>query len=324
LIFMKNSIRSSIYGTILMKHIRIGTRGSQLALHQAGIVSELLKLAIPGVVTELVVIKTKGDKILDVALSKIGDKGLFTRELEVALMQDEIDIAVHSLKDIPTRLPDGLHIGAVTQREDRRDALVAADGRKMHQLTPGDMIATSSLRRKASLLRYNSSLRVIDIRGNINTRISKMESGYCQAMVMAMAGLKRMGMEQHVSQILSPEEFMPAVSQGVLGLEVRIDHREINDILAKINHPPTWTEVSAERAFLRTLEGGCLVPAGCYTVLGKDKLSISGFISGTDGTDYLSDKMEGNSSHPEEPGIRLATKLLDRGGDRIMRQIRNT
>jgi hydroxymethylbilane synthase len=306
-----------------MKHIRIGTRGSQLALYQANLVGSLLRSALPGITTEPVVIKTKGDKILDVALSKIGDKGLFTRELEIALLNDEIDIAVHSLKDMPTKLPEGLHIGGVTQREDRRDALVSSGGKHLDQLTPEDMIATSSLRRKASLLRHNPGLRVIEIRGNINTRIDKMESGYCQAMVMAMAGLKRMGMERYVTQILPPGEFMPAVSQGALGLEARIDHAGINKILQQVNHRPTWIEVTAERSFLRTLEGGCQVPAGCHTVLDNDRLTISGFISSTDGKEYLEDKVEGKSSDPADAGIRLARRLLDMGGAMILRSIRD-
>jgi hydroxymethylbilane synthase len=306
-----------------MKHIRIGTRGSQLALYQANLVGGLLRSALPGITTELAVFKTKGDKILDVALSKIGDKGLFTRELEIALLNDEIDIAVHSLKDMPTKLPEGLHIGAVTPREDRRDALVATGGKLLDQLTSEDMIATSSLRRRASLLRYNPGLRIIEIRGNIDTRIGKMESGYCQAMVMAMAGLKRMGMERYVTQILSPGEFMPAVSQGALGLQARIDHRGINGILQQINHQPTWIEISAERSFLRTLEGGCQVPAGCHTVLDNERLSISGFISGTDGKDYIEDKFEGKASGPQEAGTRLAGRLLNMGGGRILRSIRN-
>jgi hydroxymethylbilane synthase len=306
-----------------MMHIKIGTRGSQLALFQARLVKDILTSVLPAAIIELVVIKTKGDKILDVALSKIGDKGLFTRELEMALMRNEIDIAVHSLKDMPTRLPDGLHIGAVTEREDRRDALVSRNKKRLNELTPEDKIATSSLRRKASLLRYNSSLKIIDIRGNINTRLQKMEAGYCDAMVMALAGLKRMGMEQHVTEILPPGEFLPAVGQGALGLETRIDDKVMTELLAGINHHPTWTAIIAERAFMRRLEGGCLVPVGCFTMLDQMDLTISGFVSSTDGREYLEDKLTGNPSEPEALGTRLAERLIGRGADQILRQIRN-
>jgi hydroxymethylbilane synthase len=306
-----------------MRRIRIGTRGSQLALIQARLVSDVLKAAEPGISTELVVIKTKGDIILDVALSKIGDKGLFTRELELSLMRGETDIAVHSLKDIPTRLPEGLHIGAVTEREDRRDVLVSVNNIKLNSLLPGHRIATSSLRRKASLLHHSPGLQIIDIRGNINTRLRKMESGYCEAMVMALAGLKRMGMTQFITEILPPDKFMPAVSQGALGLETRIDDESITELLGRIIHRPTWTAISAERAFMRTLEGGCLIPVGCFTVLDKSDLTISGFISSTDGSEYLEDKLTGDASDPEELGISLAKKLLGMGGDKILGQIRN-
>ncbi len=307
-----------------MKSIRIGTRGSQLALYQAGLVKNVITAAMPAMAVEIVIIKTKGDKILDVALSKIGDKGLFTKELELALLRNEIDIAVHSLKDIPTSLPGGLLLGAVTEREDRRDALVSRNKKRLEELTPVDTVATSSLRRRASLLRYNNNLKIIDIRGNINARIQKMESGHCDAMIMALAGLKRMGLEHHVTEILSPDRFMPAVSQGALGLETRAGDRHINSFLEKINHRPTWTSIIAERAFMRTLEGGCLVPVGCFTVLDKTDLSLSGFVSSTDGKEYIEDEIAGKASDPEKLGTDLAEKLLKRGGDKILAGIRNS
>ncbi len=304
--------------------IRIGTRGSGLALYQANLVKDALLSAFPGTDIELVVIKTKGDKILDVALSKIGDKGLFTKELENFLFSGEIDVAVHSLKDIPTTLPEGLTLCAVTQREDRRDALVSRESKKLDDLNGSHKIATSSLRRKASLLRYNSSLKVIDIRGNIDTRLGKMQAGYCDAIVMAVAGLKRMGMEKHITEILPPDQFLPAVGQGALGLEIRADDTKMSDILVHINHPDTWTEISAERAFMKKLEGGCLVPVGCHTLLQGSGLTMTGFVSGTDGKNYLHHMLSGSAAEPGKLGDALAAALLDMGGDRVLREIRNS
>jgi hydroxymethylbilane synthase len=305
-----------------MTLIKIGTRGSRLALSQASLVRDVITTVLPGAVIEIIIIKTKGDKILDVALSKIGDKGLFTKELEQALLQNEIDIAVHSLKDMPTSLPEGLHIGAVTEREDRRDALVSKDRKPLRELGPDDLIATSSLRRRASLLRYNDRLKITDIRGNVNTRLRKMESGECQAMVMAVAGLKRLRLEKCITEILSPSEFMPAVGQGALGLEVRADDDPVNELLSRINHQPTWTEVLAERAFLQKLEGGCLVPAGCLTVLKGTELTVSGFVSSTDGSEYLEGSVSGKASQPSSLGIMLAEKLIGQGGDILLKRIR--
>lgn len=304
------------------KKIRIGTRGSQLALYQANKTKEILEEAFPGILVEIVIIHTKGDKILDVALSKIGDKGLFTKEIESALIAGEVDIAVHSLKDLPTTLPEGLQLGAVLPRAEFRDALVSRDGRRLSELTPGDTIATSSLRRKAGLLRINRDFHIIDIRGNVNTRLRKMEEGYCDAMVMAAAGLQRLGLEHYITEILEPDVIVPATSQGVIAIESRTGDAEIDVFLKEINHPATWNAIEVERGFLRSIEGGCQVPVGCYTQSEGNMITLTGFVASVDGTEYLSDQESGPVSTGKIIGERLAEKLIKRGAGRILANIR--
>jgi hydroxymethylbilane synthase len=221
------------------KTVKIGTRGSQLALFQAELTKTKLLEKFPEIDVEIVIIKTKGDKILDVALSKIGDKGLFTKEIENALLAGEVDMAVHSLKDLPTTLPEGLKLGAVLERAEFRDALVSKDGRKLHELTEHDVIATSSLRRKASLLRYNKNFQIVDIRGNVNTRLRKMEEGYCDAMIMAAAGLQRLELDHFITEIINPETIIPAASQGIIAVESRFGDTATEEFLAAINHQST-------------------------------------------------------------------------------------
>ena len=223
----------------MKKTIRIGTRGSQLALYQAKKVKATLECIYPELQVELKIIKTKGDKILDVALSKIGDKGLFTKEIEVELLDNTVDIAVHSLKDLPTRLPDGLKLGAVLERGEFRDAFVSRNGKKLADLKPGDVVATSSLRRIAGLLKINNQIVIKDIRGNVNSRLQKMEDGYCDAMIMAAAGLQRLGLERYITEVIDPEVVMPAVSQGAIAIETRENDPEVDELMAKVNHTDT-------------------------------------------------------------------------------------
>ncbi len=306
----------------VMEKIKIGTRGSNLALFQAELAKKALQSAFPDLLAELVVITTKGDKIQDVALSKIGDKGLFTKELDMALLRKEIDVAVHSLKDMPTTLPEGITLGAVLEREDPRDALLSRDKKNLNQLGENERIATSSLRRKAGLLHLNPGFRIVDIRGNVNTRIKKMESGYCDAMVMAVAGLKRVNMEHYITEIIPPATLMPAVSQGAIGIEIRMDDAHMERLMQKINHQPTRLSVSAERAFLKRLEGGCQIPSGCYTQMKKGSMVIYGFIAATDGSRYIKDQIEGPAEKGEELGKELADILLEKGGREVLRQIR--
>lgn len=303
--------------------IRIGTRGSQLALYQAKKVKTTLEEIFPELQVELKIIKTKGDKILDVALSKIGDKGLFTKEIENELIDGSVDLAVHSLKDLPTRLPDGLKLGAVLKRAEFRDALVSLNGKKMADLKPGDVIATSSLRRIAGLLKINNQIVIKDIRGNVNSRLKKMEEGYCDAMIMAAAGLQRLGLEKYISEIIDPEVIMPAVSQGAIAIETRLNDPEVDFLMQKLNHQDTWNTITAERAFLAHLEGGCQVPLGCYSRLENGILHMGGFVASIDGKQYIREDVSENISKGAEIGIQLAEKMLEKGAFAILNEIKS-
>lgn len=308
----------------MKKNIIIGTRGSQLALYQAKKVKATLEEIFPGLLVELKIIKTKGDKILDVALSKIGDKGLFTKEIENELIDRTVDIAVHSLKDLPTKLPEGLKLGAVLERAEFRDALVSRDGKKLAELAPGSVIATSSLRRIAGLLKINNQITIKDIRGNVNSRLKKMEEGYCDAMIMAAAGLQRLGLESYITEIIDPETIMPAVSQGAIAIETRENDPEVDELMAKLNHLDTWKTITAERAFLGHLEGGCQVPLGCYSKLEEGVLTISGFVASIDGKQYIRETVSGDIDKGAEIGVNLAEKMLEKGAMEILNQIKST
>lgn len=303
--------------------LRIGTRGSQLALYQAEKVKSTVAALFPELRVELKIIKTKGDKILDVALSKIGDKGLFTKEIENELIDGSIDIAVHSLKDLPTRLPDGLKLGAVLERGEFRDAFVSKNGKKLAELKPGDVVATSSLRRIAGLLKYNNQIVIRDIRGNVNSRLQKMEDGYCDAMIMAAAGLQRLGLDQYITEIIDPKTIMPAVSQGAIAIESRANDHEIDQLLLRVNHIETWNAVVAERAFLATLEGGCQVPLGCYSKVENNLLVLSGFVASVDGTNYIEEVISGDIADGAKLGVAMALKMLERGADVILSDIKS-
>jgi hydroxymethylbilane synthase len=302
--------------------IRIGTRGSQLALFQANVVKEELAKKFPKLLFQIVVIKTKGDKILDVPLSKIGDKGLFTKELEIAMFDNEIDMAVHSLKDLPTRFPEGVVLGAVLKRGEVRDALISSTKRTLKDLTPSDIIATSSLRRKAQLLRFNKDFNIVEIRGNVNTRIRKMEEGYCTVMVMAGAGLQRLGMDQYISELIDIDMVIPACSQGAIAIEIRENDPVIAKLVDAINDKETLLATDAERAFLRTLEGGCQIPVGSYSRIVGDQFELTGFISSINGEKFIKDKSVGPISQAVELAEKLAEDLLSRGGREILKAIR--
>jgi hydroxymethylbilane synthase len=303
--------------------ITIGTRGSQLALYQAEKVKATLESLFPELQVELKIIKTKGDKILDVALSKIGDKGLFTKEIENELLDNSVDIAVHSLKDLPTRLPEGLKLGAVLERGEFRDAFVGKNGKKLADLKPGDVVATSSLRRIAGLLKINDQVVVKDIRGNVNSRLQKMDEGYCDAMIMAAAGLQRLGLEEYITEIIDPEIVMPAVSQGAIAIETRENDAEVDELMAKVNHVATWNAIIAERAFLAHLEGGCQVPLGCYSRIENNHLVLSGFVASVDGKQYIKETISGEIERGAELGIEMAVKMLERGAHEILSQIKS-
>ncbi|MFY9151152.1 MAG: hydroxymethylbilane synthase [Prolixibacteraceae bacterium] len=306
----------------MKKSIIIGTRGSQLALYQAKKVKATLENIFPELQVELNIIKTKGDKILDVALSKIGDKGLFTKEIENALLDGTADIAVHSLKDLPTKLPEGLKLGAVLERGEFRDALVSVKGLKLADLKAGHVVATSSLRRQAGLLKINPEIILKDIRGNVNSRLQKMEEGYCDAMIMAAAGLQRLGLDKYITEIIDPEQITPAVSQGAIAVETRIGDTEVDELMVRLNDLPTWEAITAERAFLAHLEGGCQVPLGCYSIVENKQLTLSGFVASVDGREYIHETISGNLSDGASLGVQLAEKMLDKGAGPILKDIK--
>ena len=308
----------------MKKTIRIGTRGSQLALYQAKKVKATLEVLFPELQVELKIIKTKGDKILDVALSKIGDKGLFTKEIENELIDGSVDIAVHSLKDLPTKLPEGLKLGAVLERGEFRDAFVGRNGKKLADLKAGDVVATSSLRRIAGLLKINSQIVIKDIRGNVNSRLQKMEDGYCDAMIMAAAGLQRLELDSYITEIIDPEIVMPAVSQGAIAIETRLNDPEVDALMEKMNHTPTWNAITAERAFLARLEGGCQVPLGCYSKVEDGLLTLSGFVASVDGKQYIRETISGDVNRGAELGVQMAEKMIERGAGQILNQIKST
>ena len=303
-------------------HIRIGSRGSKLALYQANQVSDALKRAIPEIHIEIVEVKTKGDKILDISLSKIGDKGLFTKEIEELLLADKIDIAVHSLKDLPTILPEGLKISGVLPRHEVRDALITTDNRKLNDLSSNTVIATSSLRRKSQLLAYNPDFKIIDIRGNVETRLQKLKDGYCDALVMAGAGLLRLGYDEEISELISPNNILPAVSQGIIAIESKLGRTDIEDVIAKINHQESLVIGEAERSFMHALEGGCQVPVAIYTEKIGIQVKFTGYVGSLDGVKSIKEQITGNFSETKILANELALKILKEGGEKILASIR--
>jgi hydroxymethylbilane synthase len=305
------------------KTIKIGTRGSKLALWQAEQTRKNLRAAFPDLTFETAIIKTKGDLILDVPLPAIGDKGLFTKEIENALLSGEIDLAVHSLKDLPTDLPDGLAIGGMLPRGEVRDILISREGRKLTEMTAGDRIATSSLRRKAQLLHFNPALTIIDIRGNIDTRIQKMKDGYCDALIMAGAGIIRLAYQDQITAFLDPSVILPAVSQGAVAIEIREDDETVMRLINAIADEDTWLTTMAERAFLRTLEGGCQVPVGCYCERNDDQLKITGILASLDGKELIKRSVNCLPEEASEKAIELAWEIIDHGGQTILQQIRS-
>ncbi|MEO1519453.1 MAG: hydroxymethylbilane synthase [Cyanobacteria bacterium J06633_2] len=305
----------------LPRSIRISSRKSQLALIQTHWVQGELSAAFPDRTFEVQTMSTHGDKVLDVALAKIGDKGLFTKELEDSMLNGETDFAVHSLKDLPTRLPEGLMLGCVTEREDPADALVLHEkhaGMQISDLTEGTVIGTSSLRRLAQLRHHYPHLVFKDVRGNLNTRLSKLDNGDYDALILAVAGLKRMNFGDRISQILPPEISLHAVGQGALGIECRDGDSEILSILKTLEHTPTAIRCHAERAFLRELEGGCQVPIGVNTILEGDRLTLTGLVASLDGKTVIKDTMTGSDSDAVEIGTELAKKLRSQGAQAIL------
>jgi len=305
----------------------IGTRGSDLALWQAQWVQGELRRNIPSLAVNLSIIKTTGDKILDSPLSKIGDKGLFTREIEHALLKKHIDIAVHSLKDMPTQTPDGLSIGAITEREDVRDSFIphpAKHYRSFNDLPYSATIATGSLRRKCQLLHRRADLQIIDIRGNIQTRFNKLARSTWDGMLLAYAGIHRLGMDAAIGFLLEPDEMLPAPGQGTLGIEIRTEDEQTQRYVETLNHIPTARAALSERALLRHLEGGCQIPIGAFGLVRDGILTLNAMVGSLDGTKLIRDSASGSDDDPETLGRQLAEKLLREGADVILRDIRTS
>ncbi len=305
----------------MRKEIRIGTRASALALWQAEWVKSELEKKYPGMTVSLTKIKTTGDKILDVPLAQVGGKGLFVKEIEEAMLANEIDIAVHSMKDVPTLFPDGLHLSCITKREDARDALLTRNNMKFKDLPQGATIGTSSLRRQAQLMSVRPDFKIQQLRGNVDTRLRKLKEGQFDAIILAAAGVRRLGLAENVSEYLDPAISLPAIGQGALGIECRVDDRELNDLIAFFNHQDTRTCVTGERALLRRLEGGCQVPIACYGQMMNGKLHLIGLVGSVDGKRIIKETIEGEADKAEKLGVTLAEKLLSKGADVILREV---
>jgi hydroxymethylbilane synthase len=300
-----------------MIELVIGSRGSQLALWQAGHIAA--RLDDLGVKTRIEVIKTTGDKITDVALARVGEvaglKGVFTKEIEEALLDGSIDLAVHSHKDLPTELPEVLTIGIVPEREDPRDALV---GKTLDELKPGDRIGTGSLRRAAQIRRLKPGVETLDIRGNVDTRLRKLDEGQFDAIILACAGLKRLGLQDRIAQTLDTELMAPAIGQGALGIEVRIGDGVTLEALAPLNHVPTHLAIEAERSLLDAFGGGCQVPLGGHARIDGDDIVLSAAVFSQDGETLIRDETSGPMTEARELGRRLAEALKAKGADKLL------
>lgn len=303
------------------QEFRIGTRGSPLALYQANWVKERLVQFYPHLKVTLIKIKTTGDKIQDAPLAKIGGKGLFVKEIEEALIQRGIDLAVHSIKDVPTELPKGLHLSAITKREDPRDVFISKDGTLLKNLPQGAKIGTSSLRRQAQLLYFRSDFEMIPLRGNLDTRLKKLKTMNLDGIILACAGVKRLGLEERITEIISTEVSLPAIGQGSLGIETRMDDEEVEEKIRFLNDPPSAIAISAERAFLKKLGGGCQVPIAAFGQTVGSILQIDGMVGTIDGKRLIHDHVEGPIEEAESLGIELAEMLLNKGAEEILKEI---
>jgi len=304
--------------------IRIATRQSALALWQANYVKARLQDIHPGLKVELVGMTTRGDKILDVPLAKVGGKGLFVKELEEAMLRDEADIAVHSMKDVPMELPQGLELYAICEREDHRDAFVSHDYESLEQLPEGAVVGTSSLRRQCQLSALRPDIKIKSLRGNVNTRLGKLDEGEFDAIILAAAGLLRLDMASRIRSFIDESVCLPACGQGAVGIECRSGDDTVKALLAPLNHEETALTVSAERAFNRRLEGGCQVPIGGFAELKGEQLSMRGLVGQPNGRLVISDEKTGSAAEPEKLGVALADALLARGADRILAAVYNT
>jgi len=305
----------------MSRSLRIGTRGSALAIQQTQIAADALHAAWPDLSVDVMHIRTTGDRIQDVPLAKIGDKGLFVKEIEEALLDGRIDWAVHSVKDLPSELPNGLRVGTLAARSDPRDALVARHGLNLATLPENAVIGTSSLRRRAQLLHWRPDLAIVPVRGNVDTRLRKLETDGLDGIVVAAAGLVRMGWEGRITDIIPPEISLPAVGQGALGVEMRSDDEEAHTLFQPLTCTATQAAVTAERTFLARLQGGCQVPIAAWATVDDSRLCLRGMISDIDGLTLLQGERWGLVHAPEQVGTVLAEELLQRGGEAILRDI---
>ncbi|GAB6137081.1 hydroxymethylbilane synthase [Halanaerobaculum tunisiense] len=305
-----------------MPEIIIGTRSSQLAILQSQLVADKLATLFPDYEFKLKEITTTGDRILDKQLTEVGGKGLFIKEIEVALLQEEIDLAVHSLKDMPAQKDNGLEIIAIPKRANPLDALITSQDRTIDQLPAGAKLGTGSLRRKAQLLNYRPDLEIEPLRGNIDTRLDKLASQDLEGIILAVAGLERMGWEDKISQYLPPEISIPAAGQGALALQTRVDDQRIKDLITEVNHQPSVDAVQAERGFLDYLDGDCKVPIGAYAQVEEEKLVLEGMVANREGTKLLQEELTGTRSQARQLGIKLAKKLAAQGAVEILEQVK--
>jgi hydroxymethylbilane synthase len=304
-----------------IRELKIGTRGSQLALYQANWVRDELLRAYPDLAVTLVKIKTTGDKIQDAPLAKIGGKGLFVKEIEEALLRDRIDLAVHSIKDVPTEFPEGLHLAAITKREDPKDVFISREKTRLKDLPKGAKIGTSSLRRQAQLLHFRNDFEMIPLRGNLDTRLKKLWSMNLDGIVLALAGIKRLGLEEKITEIIPVEISLPAIGQGALGIETRTNDEEVEKRIRFLNDSVTAIAVSGERAFLKKLEGGCQVPIAAYGQTTGAVLRLEGLVGTVDGKRLIRHRLEGPVEKAESLGVELAEVLLSQGAREILDEV---
>lgn len=302
----------------MSKTIRIATRKSPLALWQAEEVSRQLKHYHPGINIELVKMKTQGDIILDTPLAKIGGKGLFVKELETGMLNGDADIAVHSMKDVPMMLPDGLHLSVIMQRENPTDAFVSNTLNSIDELPQNARVGTCSLRRQTQLKERRSDIQILDLRGNVNTRLAKLDNGEYDAIILASAGLMRLGFESRIVHNITTEQSLPAIGQGAVGIECRNDDEEINALLAPLHHAETAIRVNTERSLNARLNGGCQVPIGGFAELDGDQVRLRGLIGFPDGSRIFRSERVGLHEHAHELGIEVAEELLEQGGDKVL------
>ncbi len=305
----------------MSREIRIATRKSALALWQAEYVKARLEASHPGLKVSLVPMVSRGDKLLDAPLAKIGGKGLFVKELETALLENEADIAVHSMKDVPMEFPEGLGLYCICEREDPRDAFVSNRFDSLDALPPGSVVGTSSLRRQAQLLARRPDLKIQFLRGNVNTRLAKLDAGEYDAIILAAAGLIRLGFGERIRSSIGVDESLPAGGQGAVGIECRTGDSEVHALLACLNHAPTATRVVAERALNKRLNGGCQVPIACYAVLEGGQLWLRGLVGQPDGTLLLRAEGRAPAAEAEALGVQVAEELLDQGAEQILKAV---